>query len=234
MRRKLLGSFLLGFIAACILLSFKIGDSFKSPIIAQVLDRKSYISAYDGRCKNPYYVYEFLDEKSIDGSVSRYGMEFKEDVNLPNIIRSNLSDYKGSGFDRGHLCPAGDCTYSKEAMIDSFYLSNISPQVPKFNRGYWKKLEEHVRTLVTEYKRLEVITGPLYLPHNELNGNRYVKYQVIGKNDVAVPTHFFKIVRSKDRTWAWILPNEEIDKSTPFIDFEVTLDKVERVSGIVF
>jgi endonuclease G len=179
-------------------------------------------------------VQEYLTEESIQKNFDRKGINFKEDVAVASIIRSQLSDYKGSGFDRGHICPAGDCTYSKEALEDTFYLSNMCPQVPNFNRGKWKELEQYVRSLLTEYMSLEVISGHLYVAHSEPNGKRVVSYQVIGENDVAVPTHFFKIVRSKDKTWAWILPNESIDKDVPLEDFEVTVQKIEKLSGIIF
>jgi endonuclease G, mitochondrial len=147
-----------------------------------------------------------------------------------------LKDYYGSGFDRGHLCPAGDCKHSEEAMDDSFFLTNISPQNPNFNRGYWAALERHVRDLTKEHGSIHVFTGGLYLPKDEADGKRYVKYQVIGANDVAVPTHYFKLILDeKDKPIeAFILPNEPIASNVPLEQFKTTLEKIEKVSGIVF
>jgi endonuclease G len=123
-------------------------------------------------------------------------------------------------------------------MSQTFYLSNISPQVPRFNRGYWKKLEKHVRDLTKEYDVVRVVTGPLYLPHEAKDGKKYVTYEVIGKNDAAVPTHFFKLISAwkgnSFSSWGYILPNQEIESSTPLDAFKTTTQKVTQVSGIIF
>ena len=74
---------------------------------------------------------------------------------------ANDNDYKGAGYDRGHLAPASDMGYSSTTMTESFYYSNMSPQVPGFNRGIWKNLEELVRTWAVENKNVYVITGPV-------------------------------------------------------------------------
>ncbi len=73
-------------------------------------------------------------------------------------------------------------------MEDTFYLSNMCPQNPNFNRGYWAKFEKYVRDLTKAYKAVHVFTGPLYLPKAKQNGQKWIKYQVIGKNEVSVPT----------------------------------------------
>ena len=105
------------------------------------------------------------------------------------------------------------------------------------NRGYWAKLEKHVRDLTKDYQNVYVITGPLYLPNVEEGGRRYVKYQVIGPNDVAVPTHFFKVIslekESKIETRAYILPNEEIPNEIPLDNFLTTVEKVEKAGGFI-
>ncbi len=174
---------------------------------------------------------------SLQSSFSLYGASYC-DPDIPSQIQADLSDYKGSGFDRGHLAPAGDNKSSCKAMKETFYLSNISPQVPQFNRGYWRGLERHVRDLTKEYGKVKVITGPLYLPNVEENGKRYVKCQVLGDNDDAVPTHFFKVIfvkkQGQEVNWAYILPNEPIDKTIPLDSFLTTVAKVEKAAGIVF
>ncbi len=95
-----------------------------------------------------------------------------------------------------------------------------------------------MRDLTLEYDRVCVVTGPLYLPQEMPDGKRYVTYQVIGTNDVAVPTHFFKVITaenaySKDQ-WAYQVPNEPIEGNPPLSDYEVSVAKVEKVSAIVF
>lgn len=209
------------------------------PTSSVQIQRSCYSLDYDCRTKNAIWVYERLSAESLKGNADRKHSSFKEDLVIPDIFRSTLSDYKGSGFDRGHLAPAADHTSSQEAMSETFFLSNMSPQVPELNRGYWSKLEKHVRDLTKTCKTLEVFTGPLYLPEEDENGIRWVKYQVIGKNDVAVPTHFFKVMvaeaLSGEKEYkAYILPNKKIDPKTPLEDFGVTVQKVEKLAGFLF
>ena len=164
-------------------------------------------------------------------NVERAGTSFKEDPDLYKLHRSCLADYRKSGFDRGHIVPAGDERFSKTALSETFYLSNICPQHPQFNRGLWSKLENHLRSLVKTHGPLEVVTGPLFLSHEE-KGKRFVTYQVIGKSEVAVPTHFFKVAFAKDEIWAYLMPNAPSSK--PLEDYRFPIDKLEKISGIRF
>ena len=146
-----------------------------------------------------------------------------------------MGDYKGGGYDRGHLAPAANHVSDEKGMADTFLLSNVSPQSPSFNRGYWLKLEKHVRHLVEEHGKIKVVTGPLFLPEqSEENGKRYVSYEVIGKSSIAVPTHFFKAIWTPQTEEAYILPNIKISAETPLESFRATIEEVERVSGVVF
>jgi endonuclease G, mitochondrial len=208
------------------------------PISSFIIHRPSYSLAYDARSRNPLWVYEHLTNENIKGETER-SLVFKEDDNIPPHLRATLIDYKGSGFDRGHQAPAADHRSSQEAMADTFYLTNMCPQCPQFNRGYWPKVEKHVRDLTKTYQNVYVITGPLYLPYQEVDGKHYVKYQVIGPNFVAVPTHFFKVISLEGRqgiieTKAYILPNQEIASTTPLDKFQTTIQKVESAAGIIF
>ncbi len=213
-------------------------ESQQLPYSTPVLERSGYTVAYDGRTKTVLWAYEELTRESITGNIRRDQFRFSQDPDIPTIIQPDLEDYKGSGFDRGHLAPFADHKSSEVEARETFYLSNISPQVPQFNRGYWSKLEKHVRDLTGEYDRVCVVTGPLFLPQEMPDGKRYVTYQVIGPNDVAVPTHFFKVITaenacSKDQ-WAYQVPNEPIEGNPPLSDYEISVAKVERASGIVF
>jgi len=203
------------------------------------IDQRGYSLAYDARQRNPAWVYEHLTADSIKGSADRPHSAFKDDEVIPKHLRASMTDYRGSGFDRGHMAPAADHRSSKEAMDDTFFMTNMCPQCPQFNRGYWSKFEKHIRDLTQYYQNIYVITGPLYLPYTKENGNRFVKYQVIGNNDVAVPTHFFKIITMEDwqgkkETRAYILPNEEIPQNTRLDSFRTTVQKVESAAGILF
>jgi endonuclease G, mitochondrial len=202
------------------------------------LHRSCYSIGYDTRNKNASWVYERLTADDLRGNVSRDHCQFKEDDRIPDIFRATLKDYKGSGFDRGHLAPAANHRNSLHEMEDTFFMSNMCPQHPKLNRGYWSKLEKHVRDLTKAYPVVHVFTGPLYLPKEE-DGKRWIKYQVIGENDVAVPTHFFKVLLLEKPSGAmvcqgYVLPNEPIDSQIKIESFQTTISKIEKASGIIF
>lgn len=206
------------------------------PISEKVIERNAYSLAYDMQHRQARWVYEYLTPEKIQGSADRKDFNFQEDHAVPAMHRATHKDYAGSGFDRGHLCPAADARSTDETMQETFYFSNITPQCPQFNRGYWLQLERHVRDLARKHKEVHVFSGPLYLPYLEADGKRYVKYQVIGENDIAVPSHYFKVIFNKK--WipieVYILPNAPISNRTPLEKFSTTVEKVERTAGLIF
>ena len=139
---------------------------------------------------------------------------------------ANDIDYSGSGYDRGHLAPAADMGWSSTAMAESFYYSNMSPQLPGFNRGIWKKLEALVRTWAVENYSLYIVTGPVLT-----NG-----LQSIGANTVSVPNYFYKVIldyyEPDIKGIGFIIPNA--GSSEPLQNFAVTIDSVEKFTGIDF
>lgn len=195
-----------------------------------IIHRQGYTLAYDTRAKIPFWTHEHLTKESLAKNVDRTGMAFKEDSDIYLPHRSLLSDYYQSGFDRGHFVPAADVRYEEVALRETFLLTNISPQHPGLNRGLWAKLEKNIRILARESQWVDVTTGPLFLAHEEVDGKRYVTYQVIGKNDVAVPTHFFKVIHTPDRSWAYVLPNEEAQGHLS--DYLFSIQELEKLSGI--
>ena len=136
------------------------------------------------------------------------------------------ADYKNSGYDRGHLAPAADMGWSEQSMTESFYFSNMSPQEPNFNRGVWKKLEEQVREWAIQYDSLCVVTGPILsdsLPS-------------IGEHEVSVPKMYYKVIYDhsppEKKAIAFLIPNKA--SKEPLLDFCVTIDELEKVSGLDF
>jgi endonuclease G len=128
----------------------------------EVVAHSGYILQYDNEREQARWVaYELTKEEVLNRVVKRTD-NFKEDPDV-DLGSASLDDYKGSGFDRGHLAPAADLAWSSESMSDSFYLSNMSPQDPSFNRGIWKKLEEQVRTWAVNNDSVYVVSGALYL-----------------------------------------------------------------------
>ncbi len=145
-----------------------------------------------------------------------------EDCAIPELFRSSLADYRKCGFDQGHMACAANHKGSAEEMKETFFLSNICPQSSQFNRGYWAKFERYVRDLTNYYEVVEVFTGALYLPKQDEDGKRWITYQVIGENDVAVPTQFFKVICLASDFESYILPNEAIDANMPLDVFKTT------------
>ncbi|KAB1280296.1 Endonuclease G; mitochondrial [Camelus dromedarius] len=153
--------------------------------------------------------------------------------------RATNADYRGSGFDRGHLAAAANHRWSQKAMDDTFYLSNVAPQVPHLNQNAWNNLEKYSRSLTRTYQNVYVCTGPLFLPRTEADGKSYVKYQVIGKNHVAVPTHFFKVLileaaGGQIELRSYVMPNAPVDETIPLERFLVPIESIERASGLLF
>ena len=106
-----------------------------------------------------------------------------------------------------------------------------------FNRDKWNDLEKEVRGLVKKNDNVWVVTGPLYLPKKEPDGRMYVKYEVIGEQHVAVPTHFFKVVVTEKAAqyglFSYVLPNAACDKGVPLSSYLVPLDSIERAAGFL-
>ncbi|MFH4982148.1 hypothetical protein AB6A40_008857 [Gnathostoma spinigerum] len=202
---------------------------------------EDFVLSYDRRNRTAHWVVEHLTpEKMVyDPSVDRSKCVFKEDESMHPYFRALNKDYKGSGYDRGHLAAAGNHRKTQNSVDQTFLLSNMSPQVGKgFNRDKWNELERYVRARARKSENVYVCTGPLYLPRRESDGKMYVKYEVIGSNNVAVPTHFFKallieISKGKFELESYVLPNVAIPDETPLSNFFVPIDGIERAAGFL-
>ncbi len=162
------------------------------------------------------------------GDLSRSD-DFREDNSLPkNCYKVDESDYRGSGYDRGHLMPSGDRTKSKSANSSSFLMVNILPQNPSNNREVWRELEIYSRELVNRGLKLYTFAG----------GNGELKR--INKDKISVPKYTWKVILVENlnsgevETIAVIMPNSEKVKRTDWTDYLVTVDKVESVTGYDF
>ncbi len=196
-----------------------------------ILYRRGYVLGYNPEKKIADWVsYHFTDIYCVK-NVGRTN-DFRTDPDLPVGQRAELEDYKGSGYDRGHLAPAADMARDAQTMSESFLLSNMTPQVGVgFNRGIWKKLEEKVRDWVQQRKNMYIFTGPIFSDPKH--------YNTIGSNKVAIPTHFYKIVVSCTETGdnfdaiAFILPNQKNpDDMLP--EFITSIDEIEKLTGLDF
>eukprot|EP00051_Salpingoeca_urceolata_P008296 m.104886 g.104886 ORF g.104886 m.104886 type:complete len:301 (-) comp15677_c0_seq3:105-1007(-) len=214
---------------------------FGYPSRENVKHRNGYVLSYNTVHKTANWTCEHLTKAKVGArSASRESSVFTEDPSVHPFFRSNDADYRRSGFDRGHLVPAGDQRDSSANMSDTFYYSNMSPQVGKgFNRDGWAQLECYVRDLVNVYRDVYVMTGPLFLPRRTPDGKKFISYQVIGANNVSVPTHFYKVVAGEKadgsvEIQAFVMPNTELPKKVRVSSFLVPLETVEKQSGLLF
>lgn len=189
----------------------------------QALRRKGYVACYDGGMRIPLWVAWQLTAEKAQGKVRRTD-DFAEDVDVEDGPR--LADYRGSGWSRGHMCPAGDCRWDKVAMTESFLLTNMCPQNAGLNNGDWKELEEKCRRWAKKYGEIYIVCGPLLY-------NR--RHATIGKGRVTVPEAFYKVVlclKDKPKAIGFVYKNGEGDR--PMGDYVNTVDEVERMTGIDF
>ncbi|XP_068105912.1 endonuclease G, mitochondrial [Hyperolius riggenbachi] len=212
---------------------------FGLPGFSQLKTRKSHALSYDTRLRGPAWVLEQLNVDRIRGTAERQNSEFTEDESVHPYHRASNLDYQGSGFDRGHLAAAANHRWNQQAMDETFILSNVYPQNPNLNRIAWNNLEKYCRSLTRSNKNVYVCTGPLFLPKKEADGKMYVKYQVIGANNVAVPTHFFKVVvlekfNGELELRPYVMPNCPVDVNIPLERFLVPIESIERASGLLF
>lgn len=188
------------------------------------LCRAGYAVLHDNAKKIPAWSAYRLTAAKATACMPRTD-NFRPDEEVPIHGRAQLADYKNSGYDRGHIVPAGDMQWSAEAMSQSFLLSNMAPQLGSFNRGIWKQLETRVRIWARDRGEVLVIDGPYY------EGDQFT----IGPNQVAVPQGFFKLVldpRTKE-TQAFLLPHGKIpSRNLPL--YRISIREIERRTGLNF
>lgn len=192
----------------------------------EIIRHDGYTLRYREQYEQADWVSYPLLENEILGDADRKNEQFQPDPKVENGSAIS-SDYTRSGYDRGHLAPAGDFKFSQEMMRQTFYMSNISPQSPEFNRGIWRELEEQVRTWALRDRGLYVVTGPVLRPGLPTIGKR---------NKIAVPEYYYKVIlycnNPEIRMIAFLLKNEGSERSLK--QFVVTVDEVERRTGIDF
>ncbi len=192
----------------------------------EIIKHTAYALCYDEKYEQAKWVAYRLTDKMCVSSDEERTNNFRED---PSVKTGSAApdDYKKTGYDRGHLCPAGDMAWSETTMSESFYMSNMSPQAPKFNRGIWKKLETQVRVWAKEDHELYIVTAGVLEKDLPMIGK---------KNKVAIPKYYYKIVLDvfglEKKAIAFVMPNDASKQS--IFDFAVTIDSVERLTQINF
>lgn len=193
-----------------------------------ILYRKSYTASYNVETLCPNYVAWHLTDQRISGDAVRDN-KFRGDESVPEQYRVETSDYSRSGYDRGHMCPAGDCKNSEEFMAESFLMTNMCPQGHNLNAGDWRELEEQCREWVSAYGEVFIACGPVFDSERPKKIGRRKEYRI------SVPDRFFKVVLMMGRipkAIGFIYPND--DTNLDIRDYAVSVDEVERITGIDF
>ena len=194
-------------------------------IVSQVIEHTGYTVSYNRKRRNPNWVAYELTAEEVDGKEPRNG-DFIPDPDLKGAQATD-EDYKNCGWDRGHLAPAADMKWSKEAMEESFYLSNISPQNNNLNRGVWKSIEELTRDAAVKHKNVLVVTGPVFTKEKGLGK--------IGKNKVLIPNGFYKVLLINDCGYKGIgFYCENKAGKKKLSSYAVSIDSIEHITGIDF
>ncbi|NLP58888.1 DNA/RNA non-specific endonuclease [Lutibacter sp. B1] len=190
----------------------------------QIVQHNYYTLSYNEKYEQAEWVaYNLLKEHISNSDIKR--PFFEKDLKV-KTQSAHYKNYKNSGYNKGHLCPAGDRRFSKQAYNETFLTSNVSPQLYEFNAGIWNRLEQKVRYWATKYDKLYVVTGGILT-----NG-----LKTIGTEKVAVPNYFYKIIldykEPEVKTIAFLFPHEESNK--PLYKFVTSIDAIEELTGVDF
>tara|TARA_R110002096_G_scaffold119510_1_gene259072 strand:+ start:10643 stop:11452 length:810 start_codon:yes stop_codon:yes gene_type:complete len=190
----------------------------------EIIHHESYSLSYSETHEQAEWVAYELKKSHL--SNSNYKRPYFEIDKAVKTGAAHWRNYKNSGYDRGHLCPAGDRNYSKSAHDETFLTSNISPQNHEFNAGIWNSLEQKTRYWASKYDGVFVVTGGV------LKG----EMQTIGDEEVSIPNQFYKVLidnnSGKTKMIGFLMPHQNSNK--PLYEFVVSVDSIEKLTGIDF
>ena len=193
-------------------------------ISEMILRKSTFIVSYNKDTKLPNWVAWNLAAEHTDGPYPRLG-NFYEEGEVPQPRATN-DDYKGSGWSRGHMCPAGDNKWNEKAMFDSFSLVNVCPQNANLNSGLWNSIEIDCRRWARKFGDIYIVCGPIFM-------NR--EHEIIGNNQIVVPEAFFKVVlclNGPPKGIGYIVRNSDGTKKRDL--YYNSIDQVERIIGMDF
>lgn len=193
----------------------------------RIMSRMNYTTSYNKKWKMPNWVAWKIDKSELKNNESRTN-EFLPDPDLKESEAVTTNDYRGSGYDRGHMCPAGDNRYHWKAMQESFYMTNMCPQNHKLNSGDWNDLEEMCRFWAEKEDGLYVVCGPIVNSKSPKTIGRRQK--------VVVPDAFFKVILStagkQPRAVGFVFQNTNTRQHLG--KYAMSVDEVEAMTGIDF
>jgi endonuclease G len=209
----------------------------------RIVVRDGYVLQHGSVDKIALWVCEQVTREQLTGDIPRRN-PFQPDPKLPVGQRAELADYRGSGYDRGHQAPAGNQTVDQRLKDETFYLSNMAPQSPPFNQRAWAALEDLTRSWVLDRQVTvaKILTGGIFYDPKEedpAKADGTIPYTTIGSNQVAVPTHFYKIVVGQFpggqwRAIAFVMENRPYAAPYRFREYIQAIDWIEERSGLDF
>ncbi len=192
----------------------------------EVIEGPYFTLAYSEEHEQAVWVAYELTKDQVRTGIAERTDWFEEDTRV-STGSAVYKDYSGSGYSRGHLAPAADFSFDQEAMDQTFLMSNISPQVKQFNGGIWRELEEQIRDWTKREGALIIVTGPVF------SGKQVRR---IGKNEVAVPDAFYKVVldhrEPEIKGIAFLIPHEVSDRH--LLEYAMSIRALEEATGIDF
>lgn len=195
-----------------------------SDMSEQIVQKKAYIVSYNKDTKLPNWVAWRLTADHTDGPVRRMNTFYEEEcVASP---RATLDDYRGSGWSRGHMCPAGDNKWDERAMYESFSLVNVCPQNASLNSGLWNSIEIDCRRWANRFGDIFIVCGPVL--YN-------MEHETIGVNKMVVPEAFFKVIlctQGEPKAIGFVVKNNAGNRKKD--QYVNTVDDVERITGYDF
>lgn len=204
-------------------------DSLEIPIFTvsrpeQIIQHTGFTVSYNPEWRIPNWVAYELTRQESYGKVKRYG-RFEKDPEVKGIC-PEYWDYNDSGYDRGHMAPAGDMKWDENAMRESFYMSNICPLNHNLNDGVWKELEQQIWTWARQHDNVYVVCGPIVSDNPK----------TIGKHRVIVPDAFFKVLLCHiNGEWEAIgFYFDNVAGARPLSTYCKTIDQIENMTGIDF
>ena len=194
----------------------------------QIIEHTGFVVSFNKELGQPNWVAWELTAEEAEGAVPRAD-DFLPDPQVPEAYRVTTADYRGSGYDRGHMCPAADMKWSYKAMNDCFYMTNICPQDHSLNAGSWSTLEKACRRWALREGSVYIAAGPVFK-----DGKRPAK---IGQeHPVAVPDGFFKVVLSlrkgAEKAIGFYYENNSVKQ--PMEQTAMSVDAVEALTGMDF
>jgi endonuclease G len=193
---------------------------------SQVICRPGYVLQHDNQARIPAWVSYTLSREQVLTCGSPRPDRFEPDPQLRPAHRAEVSDYRRSGYDQGHMAPNAALSWDSQVQRESFYLSNITPQLPGLNRGLWRELEAIVRSWAYERRSLTIYVGPVY---------DRMSSRTIGTNRVVVPDAFFKVVidNQTGAHQSFLFPH--VDRLPDQVHaVRSTLQHVQTITGISF